>query len=55
MGPCQCSGRTPRPLGHHRDDQEAQECPPNGDFYDFGCLDGDFVTVILHMIPFWNP
>ena len=28
LGPCQCTGSPPRPLGHHKDGQEAQECPP---------------------------
>ena len=99
LWPWEYSGSVFGPFGHHQDDQEAQECPPNGDLEDFGCLDvdfgiirtmgtlrkvfwafwspsggsgssgmsskwwfgwfgclyGDCVTVILHMIPFWNP
>ena len=43
------------PFGHHQNDQEAQVCPPSGDFEDFWCLDGFFLTITSHMIPFWNP
>ena len=39
LGPCQCSGSTPRPIGHHKDDQEAQECPSTIVLMDFWCLD----------------
>ena len=31
------------PFGHHEDDQEAQEQPPNDCLFDFGYIDGDFV------------
>ena len=41
-------------FGHHQEDQEGQECPKHGVLEDFGCLDGYFVIVPPHMIPFWN-
>ena len=55
LGPWQNSGSVFGTFGHHHDDQEAQECPQNGDLEDFGCLDEDFFTLFIHMIPFWNP
>ena len=42
-------------FGRHQEDQEGQECPKTGVLEDFRCLDGFFVIVPPHMIPFWNP
>ena len=54
LGPWQYSESIFIPFDRHQDDQEGQECPLSGDLEDFECLDGDFVTVTPHMIPFWN-
>ena len=35
-------------FNYHQDDQEGQECPPSGDLWGFGCINGYFVTVIAH-------
>ena len=55
LGHCEYSGRVYTTFGHHQEDQEGQECPKHGVLEDFGCLDGYFVIVPLHMILFWNP
>ena len=52
LGLWQISGSIFGPLGHHQYDQEAQEHPQNGDLVEFICLDGNFVTLTPHMIPF---
>jgi len=41
--------------GHQQENQEGQECPKYWVLEDFGCLDGYFVILPPHMIPFWNP
>ena len=41
-----------RIFGHHQDDKEGPKCPKTGDFEDLGHIDGDFVIVTPHMIPF---
>ena len=55
LGPCEYIEIVSRIFGHYQVDQEGQECPKTGVLEDFGCLDGDFVIVPPHIIPFWKP
>ena len=38
-----------------RNIRKVRNIPKHGVLEDFGCLDGAFVIVTPHMIPFWNP
>ena len=52
LGPWESSGVVSRIFNHHQDDQEGPKCPKTGDLEELGHLDGDFVIVTPHMIPF---